>query len=145
MERPSKKQRPIGMLCALLDVLNVLLLQQCLPSECQQHPLHPQVYKSNSALTMTESRACLSASAAGPAFELTGRVKGQATTKLLGAYASAQYPADIVVTDGHTWHVLRVRGGAVISMKMTTTQALQHPADFLKQVCRWYSLVSFLE
>ena len=65
---------------------------------------------------------------------LTGKVKGQATLELLSAYALAQYPLDLVVTDGHKYHILRIRGRKIICWEdLTTAQAMHHLASFLKE------------
>ncbi len=68
-------------------------------------------------------------------FKLTGRVKGQSTMELLAAYALAQFPIDLIVTDCHTYHILRLRGRRVISWEdLPPEVAVHHICKFLLQV-----------
>jgi hypothetical protein len=47
----------------------------------------------------------------------------------------AQYPADLTITDGHKWHILRLRGKLIhLWTDLTTSQALTHIAASLQEV-----------
>ena len=69
-------------------------------------------------------------------FKLVGRVKGQSMMELLAVYALAQFPIDLVVTDSHTYHILRLRVRQVISWEgLSPEEAFHHICQFLQQVC----------
>eukprot|EP00879_Flechtneria_rotunda_P008391 GHRR01008789.1.p1 GENE.GHRR01008789.1~~GHRR01008789.1.p1 ORF type:complete len:347 (+),score=112.71 GHRR01008789.1:909-1949(+) len=70
-------------------------------------------------------------------FKLTAKVKGQSVLQLLGSYSMAQYPIDIMVTDGHVCHIMRIRGKKVIAWEdLAPGQAICHLAAFLEKVDR---------
>lgn len=73
----------------------------------------------------------------GPAeFSLTGKTLERSLLALLAAYSSTDYPLELVVTDGYTNHIMRVRGRKVIAWcNLTPGQAIHHLASSLKQVC----------
>ena len=55
--------------------------------------------------------------------------------ELLAAYALAQFPIDLIVTDSHTYHILRLRGRRVISWEdLSPEVAVHHICKFLLQV-----------
>lgn len=55
--------------------------------------------------------------------------------EVLAAYSIARYPVDVVLTDAHTWHILRLRNKRIIYWAdLSTPVALAHLAGYLKQV-----------
>ena len=68
-------------------------------------------------------------------FKCTGRPKGQATMELLAACSMANHPADIVLTDSFTYHILRLGGKhLIIWASLPPAKALAQIADVLCQV-----------
>eukprot|EP00879_Flechtneria_rotunda_P013914 GHRR01014532.1.p2 GENE.GHRR01014532.1~~GHRR01014532.1.p2 ORF type:complete len:148 (+),score=54.49 GHRR01014532.1:2109-2552(+) len=60
---------------------------------------------------------------------------GQSVLELLAAYSMAQYPADFMITEGYTCHIMRIRGKKIIFWRdLTPGQAVHHLANFLQQV-----------
>lgn len=67
-------------------------------------------------------------------FKCTGRPKGQATMELLAACSMANHPADIVLTDSFTYHILRLGGKhLIIWASLPPAKALAQIADVLCQ------------
>ncbi|CAL8466535.1 g6071 [Coccomyxa elongata] len=74
-----------------------------------------------------------SSSVPGP-FSFSGRSKGQSTMELLAAYSIADQPVDVLLTDAHTHHILRLRDKKIIYWaNLSTPEALDHLAGYLKQ------------
>ena len=68
-------------------------------------------------------------------FPCIGRPKGQGTLELLAACSMANHPADIVLTDGCTYHILRLRGKKlIIWADLPAATALAQIAHVLRQV-----------
>lgn len=68
-------------------------------------------------------------------FKFTAKVRGQATIEVLAALALAKFPADLTFTDGHQWHILRLRGRRILLWEgLTTAQASSHFAESFKAV-----------
>ncbi len=77
--------------------------------------------------------ACLCAEP-GP-FSFLGRSKGKSTMELMAAYSIADHPVDLLLTDAHTHHILRLREKNIIYWaNLSTPEALAHLAGYLKQV-----------
>ena len=84
-------------------------------------------------MVMSNSNAFLTF--ADAKFQFTAKVKGQATREVLAALALAKFPADLTVTDGHQWHILRLRGKRILLWEgLTTAQALSHFAKSFTEV-----------
>ena len=65
----------------------------------------------------------------------SGIVKGQAVLELLGAYARAEWPLALYVTDGTDWHRLLLSGNDLYYWeKLTTRQAMHCMVTELKEV-----------
>ena len=70
-------------------------------------------------------------------FEFMGRPKGQATMELLAAYAIAEHPVAMVLTDSHVYHLLRLRGTSLICWaNLKGPVAMQHLAVYLRTQVR---------
>lgn len=65
----------------------------------------------------------------------SGIIKGQAVLELLGAYANAEWPLALYVTDGTDWHRLLLYGKELFHWeKLTTRQAMHCMVTELKEV-----------
>lgn len=80
-------------------------------------------------------RTCVACVPAVPGnFPFSGWPKGQSTMELLAAYSIARQPVDVVLTDAHIYHILRLRSKRIIYWpNLSTAVALAHLASYLHQ------------
>ncbi|KAK9809894.1 hypothetical protein WJX72_001176 [[Myrmecia] bisecta] len=70
-------------------------------------------------------------------FDFSGRPKGQSTMELLAAYSIAQHPVDVMLTDGHVHHIMRLRGNKILYWaNLTAAAAHAHLAHYLNEADR---------
>lgn len=97
--------------------------------------VHSRGLRGNHPLAI-ESRAVIPCCYLLAAFKCTARTLGQSVLELLGSYSVAEYPLDLVITEGYTYHIMRLRGKKLITWTdLTPGQAIYHMANSLKQVC----------